>query len=369
MDKAIRVLHVVTHMNRGGLESTIMNYYRNIDRTKVQFDFLTHRPKTEKKDYDDEILSFGGRIYHLPKLNPFSIIYLKKLNEFFEEHREYKIVHVHQDCLSGIILKTAKNCGVPVRIAHCHSSSQDKGFKYCIKNICKRNIKTEATKLFACGRESGRWMFNTNNFEVLPNAINAERYRFNDQIRKEIRESLHMDDSFVIGHIGRFSKVKNHVFLISVFEEILKIENKAKLVLVGDGDDKEHIKKLVQDKNLRNYVIFTGIRTDINALVQAFDIFVLPSLYEGLPVTMIEAQAAGLPCFISDKVPIECKITENVYPISLDKAASFWAKQICQSKGLQRKDTYSQIENANYDIKKNACYLQNYYLSAMSIRC
>ena len=167
MSEPIRVLQVVTYMGRGGLETMLMNYYRNIDRNKVQFDFLTHRD--ERWDYDDEIESLGGKIYHLPKLNPFSKSYLNALDKFFKEHKEYQIVHCHQDCLSGVVLKVAKKNGVRFTIAHAHSASQDKNLKYFIKVLAKKNIKKYSDKMFACGEEAGKWMFETDNFEVLNN--------------------------------------------------------------------------------------------------------------------------------------------------------------------------------------------------------
>ena len=168
MGEPIRVLHVVTYMGRGGLETMIMNYYRNIDRSKVQFDFLTHRD--EIWDYDDDIERLGGKIYHLPRLNPFSPKYLNALDNFFEEHNEYKIVHCHQDCLSGIVLKHAKKNGVPFTIAHSHSSNQNKNLKYVIKLIAKKSIPKYADYLLACGKDAGEWMFNTSDFTILNNA-------------------------------------------------------------------------------------------------------------------------------------------------------------------------------------------------------
>ena len=178
MSEPIRVLQVVTYMGRGGLETMLMNYYRNIDRDKVQFDFLTHRD--ERWDYDNEIESLGGKIYHLPKLNPFSKNYLNALDKFFNEHKEYQIVHCHQDCLSGVVLKVAKKNGVKFTIAHAHSASQDKNLKYLIKVLAKKNIKKYSDKMFACGGEAGKWMFETDDFEVLNNAIDTIMKLIND---------------------------------------------------------------------------------------------------------------------------------------------------------------------------------------------
>ena len=186
MSEPIRVLQVVTYMGRGGLETMLMNYYRNIDRDKVQFDFLTHRD--ERWDYDDEIESLGGKIYHLPKLNPFSKSYLNALDKFFKEHKEYQIVHCHQDCLSGVVLKVAKKNGVRFTIAHAHSASQDKNLKYIIKALAKKNIKKYSDKMFACGEEAGKWMFETDNFEVLNNAIDTDLYAYNKEKADKVKE-------------------------------------------------------------------------------------------------------------------------------------------------------------------------------------
>lgn len=365
MSELIRVLHVVTHMNRGGLESMIMNYYRNIDRTKVQFDFLTHRSERERKDFNEEIISFGGCIYHVSHLNPFSRSYLKELDLFFKNHKEYKIIHVHQDCMSSVILKAAKKNNIPVRIAHCHNSSQDKGLKYFIKLLYKKSIKKFATRMFACGQKSGEWMFGTTDFEILPNAIDAKAYSYNPKTRNEVRKEFNLGEDYVIGHVARFSDVKNHVFLINVFEYIAKTNMNVKLLLVGAGEKREYIEQLVREKGLTESVIFAGLRKDIYRVMQAIDVFLLPSLFEGLPVTMIEAQAAGLPCIISEGVPLDCKITENVEQISLDISIDKWVGTVMKYKNFKRIDMYEEIVRKNFDIKNNAQYLQEFYLSML----
>lgn len=367
MSEPIRVLHVVTHMNRGGLESMIMNYYRNIDRSKVQFDFLTHRPAEEKKDFDEEIRSLGGKIYHIHKLNPFSYTYRKELDSFFKAHPEYCIIHVHQDCMSGIILKVAKKNGLPVRIAHCHSSSQDKGFKYLIKIYFKKNIKKYATKLFACGVESGIWMFETDDFEVFPNAIDSTNFKYNLDIREKVRNKLNIDNNcLLVGHVGRFCEVKNHKFIVEIAKILLNKQENTKFMFVGEGElmnDIMNCTKKIDIEN-KNDFLFLGLRTDISDLMQAMDVFVFPSLYEGLPLTVIEAQASGLPCIISDKVPHECKITDLVEFLSLELGPKEWAQAIMSIVGSHdRQDMSSSIRIAGFDVKENALKLEKYYLS------
>ena len=361
MSEPRRVLQVVTHMNRGGLETMLMNYYRQIDRSRVQFDFLTHREG--EKDYDAEIRALGGRIYHVPPVNPFSAGYLRSLDEFFAAHPEYRVVHSHLDCMSAYVLRAARKHGVPVRIGHSHSSSQDKDVKYLIKLLCKRGIPAQATQLFACAEEAGKWMFGGADFRVLPNAIDAAAYRFDEVVRQEVRLELGLEDALVLGHVGRFSEPKNHPFLIELFAEAVKHEPRARLLLVGDGEGRASIEEKVQKLGLTDKVLFLGVRSDVNRLLQAMDVFVFPSLYEGLPVSLVEAQAAGLPCVISDKVSPESILTDLVQQLPLGSAET-WAEQVLCAARRERKDTYDAICAAGFDIAGNAKWLEEFYLGA-----
>ncbi len=360
----IRVLQVVTHMNQGGLETMLMNYYRSIDREILQFDFLTHRPYDG--DYGEEIKKMGGKIYHLPALNPFNRKYKKALCLFFRSHPEYKIVHVHQDCLSGVVLKTAKECGVKIRIAHSHNANQDKNLKYLIKYYYMRMIPDYATKLFACSVEAGKWMFRGADFQVFNNAIYSEKYIYSSELKKKMRDEFGIAQSdLVIGHVGRFSPQKNHSFLIDIFYQIKQREHSAKLLLVGNDTDENavKIKEKIETYGLKDSVIFTGLRKDIYKVMQAMDVFIFPSIYEGFGIVALEAQASGLPCLISDKVPIECKVTDKVQQISLSDGTNIWAEQaIIAAKKNVRCDTSGEIKLAGYDIKENAKWLQNFYL-------
>ena len=361
MKHPIRVLQVVTYMGRGGLETMLMNYYRHIDHSKVQFDFLTHREFDG--DYDKEIKELGGNVYHLSNLNPLSIDYKTSLNDFFENHPEYKIVHSHLDCMAGIPLKYAKLNNVPLRIAHAHNSNQTKDLKYPLKLFYKRNIKKNANYLFACGDEAGKWMFNTDKFKVLNNAIDAKDYTFNMNIRNDKRKEFGIsDDSIMVGHVGRFFPQKNHDFLIDIFNQFHKDYPNSYLMLVGEGELKTSIQDKVNTLGLEDYVIFTGLRSDVNELLQAMDVFLFPSLYEGLPVSIVEAQAAGLPCLISDKVPIECKKTDLVYQLSLEDSVNTWADKIYELSHISRRDTYEEIKQSGFDIVENAKWLENFYI-------
>ena len=363
-NNTIRVLQVVTYMGRGGLETMIMNYYRNIDRSRVQFDFLVHRDF--EADYDKEIQELGGKIFRLPPLNPLSKDYLSKLDAFFKEHKEYKIVHSHLDCMSAIPLKYAKLNGLPIRVAHAHSSNQTKDLKYPLKLLYKTKISKYTDILFACSNDAGRWMFGKNaDFTVLNNAIDTEKYLFNKNTAQKVRKELNIkNDSLVIGHVGRFENPKNHSFIIDIFSQLLKTNKSSVLLLIGEGSLRKSIVEKVNSLGISNKVIFAGLRTDVNELLQAMDVFLFPSLYEGLPVSIVEAQASGLPCVISDKVPIECKKTDLVYQMNLSDSPEKWADKIEELSKIERRNTYQEIKESGFDIKANAEKLEEFYLNA-----
>lgn len=360
----IRVLHVVTYMGIGGLETMLMNYYRHINREKIQFDFLVHRDF--EAAYDQEITKLGGRIYRLPRLNPISPYYKKQLDEFFVKHSEYRIVHSHLDCMSAIPLKFAKKNEIPVRIAHSHSSSQTKDKKYYLKLYYKSKIKKYATELFACSEAAGQWMFNTNHFHILNNAIDTEQYIYDPVVREFERKKLGISkETIVIGHVGRFAPPKNHRYLIELFDLVRKRIPDTTLLLIGDGVLRSQAENQVKELGLEGKVIFTGQRRDVSQLLQAMDVFAFPSIYEGLPVSLIEAQAAGLPCLISDKVPIECKKTDLVKQIPLDDM-NRWVELMINAKKVVRRDTSDEIKKAGFDINSNAKKLEDFYFSVYS---
>ncbi len=357
----IRVLQVVTYMGRGGLETMLMNYYRHMNRDKVQFDFLVHRDF--EADYDQEILSMGGKLFHVSRLIPWSRGYREKLKSFFHAHPEYKIVHVHQDCLSSVALECAKECGILVRIAHSHNSNQDKNIKYIMKQHYRKKIPQFATELFACGKDAGDWMFTGHRYKILYNAINTSVYTYSFEKAVTIREKLHVEQNLVIGHVGRFDAQKNHTFLLDIFSECVNIVPNARLLLVGDGEGRTQIQEKAKSLGLEEKVIFTGVRNDVADLLQAMDVFVFPSLYEGVPVTMIEAQASGLPCVISDGVPKDCVITSGlVTSMKLSDRPCDWAKHIAAQLNRKRENHLEEIQAAGYDIVTAAKELENFYL-------
>ena len=337
----------------------LMNYYRNIDRTKIQFDFLTHRP--ERAEYDDEIEGLGGKIFHAPRLYPQNYpAYFSYMKKFFKEHPEYKIVHSHIDAMSYLPLLAAQKADVPVRIAHSHNTSIDLDFKYGLKQFFKSRINDVANYRLACGEEAGRFLFGSKEFEVIPNAIDAQRFCFNRDVSVSKKRELHIDGKFVIGHIGRISYQKNHKFLIDVFFEILKREKNAVLLLIGTGDKETQIKQKVQKLGIDRQVRFLGNRNDVSELYQAMDVFVLPSFFEGIPVVGIEAQFSGLPCVFSDKVPKEVVFTDSCRFLSLNMPASSWAEQILSLKDRERAS--AEGLGSLYDINNAHTTLEKYYM-------
>ncbi|MGG3940328.1 glycosyltransferase family 1 protein [Peribacillus psychrosaccharolyticus] len=364
--ETIRVLNVVTKMDAAGIETLLMNFYRNIDRTKIQFDFLTHR--SEKGFYDDEILGLGGKIFHIPPINPLKHKeYLSALDEFFNNHKEYKIVHSHINTYSMYPLRAAMKVGVPVRIAHSHISNVPLDLKTPFRIYTKKNLKKYSTNNFACSEMAGKWLFGSEavgreNFKKIINSIDASKYIYDEETRSRIRSQMGLEGKFVIGHIGRFNKQKNHKFLIDVFKEIYKINPNSILMLVGEGELQSSSIKDVEDLGLKENVIFTGVRSDIHELLQAMDVFVFPSLYEGLGIVAVEAQAAGLHCVVSDTIPKEAFITNLIKSISLKSSVMSWAGEILKyNNHYKRSNTYNQIFSNDYDIKKTVLLLEDFY--------
>lgn len=355
----IRVLQCVNNMHRAGLETMLMNYYRNIDRTKIQFDFLTHRP--ERSDYDDEIESLGGRIYRAPRLYPQNYpAYFAYMKQFFKEHPEYAIVHSHIDAMSYLPLLAAKRAGVPIRIAHSHSTSIDLDLKYPLKQCFRLLLPTVATHHLACGHNAGKFLFCNKDFQIIPNAIDAAQFRFCPKMREEKRKSLGLQEKFVVGHVGRFSYPKNHKFLIEIFFEVLKRNENAVLMLVGTGENEQEIQMKVQTLGIADSVLFMGSRSDVNELYQAMDVFVMPSLFEGVPLVGIEAQFAGLSCVFSDKVPEEVAFSNFCRFVRLEDPAEKWANMVIQW-GDQNQRT-SLTMDVRFDIEHAHTVLENYYL-------
>lgn len=355
----IRILHIVSYMQRRGLETMLMNCFRHIDRDAVQFDFIVHR--SFRADYDDEIEALGGRIYRLPRLNPFDPGYKKALRDFFHEHKEYRIVHCHLDCMSSIPLSVAKEFGVPVRIAHAHSSNQDRDWKYLLKRHYLKKIPDVATHFFACSEEAAQWMFPNQNVRIIKNGIETEKFSYSPEIREQIREELGLNHCLTLGHVGRFIPVKNHNFVIDVFSAVCKCVPDAKLLLVGNGPAEASIQEKVKNLGLEQNVLFLGLRDDVHRILQAMDVFMLPSMYEGLSLSTVEAQVSGLPCLFSTNVSSACRMTDTVQFIELDDKKA-WENAILSMRNNIRVSGRAEIIEAGFDIRTTAEFLQNFYV-------
>lgn len=362
MTDPIRVLQVLTNLDRGGMETMTMNLYRHIDRERVQFDFLLHRSK--EGDYEEEARSLGANVFRVPRQNPLSTGYWRALDGFFSEH-PYRVVHAQLDCMSALPLAVAKRHGVPVRIAHSHNSHQEHDIKYPMKMICKRFIQREATDLFACGLDAGRWMFGTDEFKVVRNAIDVDAYAFNAERRERVRRELCLgDDTLVVGHVGRFVPAKNHAFILEVIAETLKLRPDAVLVLVGDGELRAEMERRVEVLGISSNVHFLGVRSDVADLMQAMDVFLMPSIYEGLPLVLVEAQAAGLPCVISNSIPADCDLLgSSITRLSLDAPVVEWAATVARASGETiRSDGAEIVRRSGFEARETANWLGSFYL-------
>ena len=285
LEEKIIVAHIMGKWNGGGVESVVMNYYKNIDRNRIQFHFLCDEDSTDIPY--EEIEKLGGKVIVIP---PYQKLfeYQKELYRIFEENN-YKIVHSHINALSVFPLRIAKKAGVPIRIAHSHSTSNKKEWKKNILKMILRPLsKLYANKYFACTEYAGKWLFGKKVVErkelnVINNAIDLKKFEFNKNAREDLRKELGIkEDVLVIGHVGRFMKQKNHEFLIDVFEKAIKQDDNIYLILVGQGPLEDKIKEMAKEKGIEDKILFLGQRNDVNKLYQAMDIFVLPSLYEGL---------------------------------------------------------------------------------------
>ncbi|WP_394238278.1 glycosyltransferase family 1 protein [Niallia oryzisoli] len=371
MAKPIRILHVLGGLNRAGAETMVINLYRNIDRTKVQFDFIVHTK--DKCDYDDEIRSLGGRIFSVPRYtgkNHFQ--YTKAWSDFFKQYPEYKIVHGHVRSTAWIYLEIAKKNNL-ITIAHSHSTSSGSGLSAIVKGILQYPIRYTADYLLACSNHAGTWLFGKkacrkDNFFIIKNAIDTKKFIYNEDIRTKKRNDFQFEDKFVIGHIGRFDVSKNHEFLIDIFQAVHKRNNNAVLMMVGDGDLRQSIEKKVNNLKLTDSVVFTGVRSDIPELLQAMDVFVFPSLYEGLGIVTVEAQAAGLNCVVADTIPNEAFLTDLIKAIPLGCHVEEWSDAILSSNGNKKQgEIHEKIKNAGYDIAQNVKKMEDFYFRIVGL--
>lgn len=371
--KPKRVLHFGMLGGIGGVETFIMNIYRNIDREKLQFDFITLH--NQDIAFSDEILSMGGKIYSCLYSKHESVFrHSSAWKVFFDVHKSgYCAVHQHANFPRySAPLRYAKKYGIKKRIFHAHNSMNmypsDSFVLNLQKEISERitinNLKKYATDLFACSDLAANYMYRGRyDYKFIPNAIETDKFIYNESMRDNKRRELNLGDKFVIGTVGRLQYQKNPEFIIEIFNAVHRTNPNSELIMVGIGVLEDKIRKMIADYKLTDCVQLLGRRYDVPELMQAFDCFLLPSRFEGLGIVYIEAQAAGLRCFASEGVvPMEAKVTELMNYISLDKPAEFWADKILESHDTERINMKSEIIKAGYDIKEMAKTMQEFYL-------
>lgn len=365
-NEILHVLHVFGKLNRGGAESRVMDLYRNMDRTKVQFDFMQHT--TRVCDFQPEIEQLGGKVYHVPPFrfwNYFS--YCKAWKEFIKKHPEIRIVHGHMTSTASIYLPIAHKKGV-FTIAHSRNAGVDKGIKGKLTKFLRRNLKEKCDRCFACSKLAGEAVFGKEamergNVTIIPNAIDAARFTFDPEVRKQKREELHIQpQEFLIGEVGRFDPQKNQKYAVEILAECRKKNFPAKLILIGEGPLMENVRQQVEELRLQEYVIFTGLQKNVVPFYQAMDFFLLPSFYEGLPGVAVEAQASGLRGILSDAITTETAMTSLMEFRSVQEPARVWADRIMACGHYERQNMLKQMQETGFDVKNLANRLQDFYL-------
>lgn len=366
----LRVLQVIGAMDRGGAETMLMNLYRAIDRSSIQFDFLVHEER--ECDYDAEISELGGKIYHLPRFVGTNYLTYKRFcRDFFEQHPEHAIVHGHIGSSSAIYLREAKRSG-RYAIVHSHAQNYDRGLAALAFRMLSYPARNVADYCMACSREAGidrfgKLVVDGSHFSILKNGIDARRYYFDSAVRLRKRSELGIaQDAFVVGHVGRLTEVKNHAFLFDVFEKIRADVPNAMLILSGRGELEETLVNDVRERGLENSIRFLGVRSDVPELLMAMDVFVFPSRLEGLPVSLIEAQASGLQCIASTGVPPVSVVTPQTVRLDLSLGADTWARKVLELRGEtnleERGKAIEYIQDAGFDIKDAARILSTFYI-------
>ena len=360
-----KILHIVGGLKAGGIESLLYNLFSNIDREKITFDFV--KKIDEAGEFERPIRELGGHIFKSPKFNGFNYLFCKKWwSNFFDKHPDYKIIHVHDISSSIVYLSEAKKRGIKI-IAHSHNVGNT-GLKGIVKVFTKKPIRKYADQFIACSKEAGEYLFgedivNSDKYFTLPNGIEVSKFCFDEKARREIRAYLGIaEKDLVIGHIGRFTKVKNHEFILKVFAEVHSFKDSTKLLLIGDGPLFSDIKNLAEKLGINDSVIFTGAKIDSEKYYSVMDIFLFPSYKEGLGIAAIEAQAAGLNVIKSSGVPDSIDVTGNVRTLSLQDPTINWAREILQCPQVERKEMVDLVSCSGYDIKDSVEKLQRIYL-------
>ena len=333
MMEKTHVLHFIPGFLFGGIESMYLSWYSRVDKERFEFELLL-RTQDDEAESLRQYREMGGIYHRLTKMSPISMWrYARSVRVFFREHHDYQILHAHGT--DPFVFHYAKKYAIRHIILHAHTTDHSKGEKFLlIKKTLHQAAMPYVSDRFACSRLAGKWLFGEklmaeNRVKIIYNAIDVEKYAFNQAVRDSVRHSFNLEEKFVVGHVGRMTYQKNYPFLLEVFAEIARIKDNAILMLIGDGPDRPSIEKRIKELGIRNKVLLLGIRKDVHELMQAMDVFLLPSHYEGLPVVAVEAQAAGLPCIISDKVTDEVCLTNLVKRLSLDDV-KIWSSEAIQ---------------------------------------
>lgn len=376
MDRPIRVLHVLPSLSKStGVARFVYNMYRYHDEDRVHFDFLHHANIDGKlidaNTYDQELEDNGSRVFRVNQASAGLLRFMREVHEVFQEHgNEYDIVHCHMPNSAFCVLKDAKEAGVQHRIVHSHLNNSSDKFFHRLRNIPLNAIgKHYATDFLACSKDAGRFLFGSKPFKVINNGIPIERFAFNSQIREDLRSSLRIpQDSIVIGCVGRMAKQKNYPFVVKVFSEFLKKYSSAVLLIAGDGEERGRIEQMVEEMGIKDSVLLLGVRNDINKLYSVMDVFFMPSLYEGLPVSAVEAQAAGLPCVYSTDVPRESDITGTGVFVNRGEDIQRWVQRLEEKTiGMPRLlSNVDLLKKNGYSASENAAVLESYYAKVVS---
>lgn len=376
MESKVKVLYFVDRMLRGGIQTFVIENLKHIDKTNLQIDFLL-LDDGKVYELEEELRNLGSTVYKLDGIwlrKPWDFVrYCRAIDKFFKEHHDYKVVHLHSSSKNFMVLKKAKKYGIKIRIAHSHCIDFQTSSKIqrLIGNFFKYPLKKYATNYFACSKEAGQWLFgkkvvNSDKFTVIHNAVDLKKYKFDEEVRKQIRSDLKIDENtVVIGHVGRFVELKNHDFLVDVFYEFYKMHDNSKLLLVGTGMKENEIREKVKKLGIEENVIFAGFKNNVNDYMCAMDLFVLPSKTEGLGLVLIEAQASGLRCFTSQNVvPEEVDVSKTTQFLSLDFLPKQWADALIKTK-IERLNNDTIIKQTGYDIVDTAELLCNFYMKEM----
>ena len=361
----IRVLCVFGALDRGGAESMCMALFKMLDRDKIVFDFVKHTAETGA--FEDEIESLGGKIYTCPRLSVTTYnSYIRWWDNHFKNHPEHKIIHGHMFTTSGLYFKVAHKYG-RITVGHSHCASDKTTNRSYLEKLIRKKMRNMIPRYadfrLACSKKAGDFIFPDGNYIVLNNAIDTTKFLYDDALRKKTRESLGLGGELILGTVANLSEVKNPMGLINIFLAIKKINPETKLVWVGEGNQRSAIENRLNQENIKDCVTLLGMRDDVPSLLQSIDVFLLPSFYEGLPVSVIEAQAAGLPCFISDSVTKEVDITGLCHFLPIDQP-DLWAHEILADHTV-RKDMSDSIIAAGYDIRTTAKWLEEFYLNTV----